>query len=115
MKNNKIIETLDKFNSDYDVINFSELQIFDCEYLLKYLEISQDKLKQKYRHNFDINWKVKLSISFLILYKKYLNTYDIRILNLLIKSINIIRTLDIKYNQQEVYKLLTIHLNKLKK
>lgn len=114
MKNNKIIETLNKFDTEDDAINFSKIEVFDCEYLIKYLEINHNKLKEKYTYNFELNWKVKLSISFLIIYKNYLNSNDIRILNVMIKSIKMINSLGIKFNQQELHKLITFHLNKLK-
>lgn len=114
MKNKKIIDTLNNFNSENDIINFSEIEVFDCEYLIKYLEINHGKLKEKYIYNFELNWKVKLSISFLIVYKNYTNSNDIRILNLMLKSIKLIKSLGIKFSEQEMHKLITFHLNKLK-
>jgi hypothetical protein len=114
MKNIRIIESLSTFDSENDIMNFSEIEIFDFEYLIKYLEINQGKLKEKYKYNFELNWKVKLSISFLIIYKKYLNSNDIRILNLMFKSIKLIKSLDIKFSEQEMHKLIIFHLNKLK-
>lgn len=114
MKNNKIIETLNKFDTENDAINFSKIEVLDCEYLIKYLEINHGKLKEKYIYNFELNWKVKLSISFLIIYKNYLNSNDIRILNVMIKSIKIIKSLGVKFSQQEMHKLIAFHLNKLK-
>ena len=109
----KIVTTLEKFSSNKDVF-LPNNKYFDSEYLLRYMEIFKDILIFKYRSEFSSNWKIKLNISFTLMYKYYLASNDIRVFNMLYKNKNIIKKFNIRYKKNKMYELIISHLKKIK-
>jgi hypothetical protein len=115
MKNHKIINIIKELHIPQSEIITDGFNTFDYEYILRYLEINNDDLITKYKSLFEDLWEEKLSKTFLFLFHNFNINQDVRILNILYKSRNIIRKLTVYYQGENLYKLLFFHLNKLHK
>jgi hypothetical protein len=115
MKSHKIINIIDELYLRQSEIISGEFSTFDYEYMLRFLEINNDDLITKYKSLFEDLWIEKLSKTFLFVFHNFNINQDVRILNILYKSRNIIRKLSLDYQGEDLYKLLFFHLNKLHK
>lgn len=109
----KIVITLEKFSSCEDVYLLNNKDV-DFEYLLRYMEIFKDDLISKYRSNFSSKWETKLKISFILMYKCYLESNDIRIFNMIYKNKNIVKKLKIYYKKNKMFELIVSSLKIIK-
>lgn len=115
MKNYKLIKILEEINN-YFISDFEVTDIFlDYEYLLRYLEINSDNIKNKYKLLFSNLWKEKMIMSLLFLFHKYECNKDVRLLNILYKYRGIIRSMSIRYQDKKMYDLVYSNLKEMVK
>lgn len=82
------------------------LEQYEIEYILKYCEINKNRIKKKYKILFDKEYHIKINLTFYILYDYFLNTYDKRILNTLLKNYDELKNSKSKYHNEYISKLI---------